>query len=184
MSTKTTNLELIKPELQDVADITAFNSNWDTLDENIKALYDALDDASDNDHTHEAFGMVASTEPAITDLNLLGTVARCTINRFNTNTTNAPTEHAGTVFTYKSTEENGVQFVLLSHTNATYTRPLKDGVWETWVKAISVTGGTFIGAIYAGEANQNPGTYLVRNSKLSATEQTPTVNGQICWQYE
>ena len=33
MSTKTTNLELIKPELTDSADITAFNSNWDKLDE-------------------------------------------------------------------------------------------------------------------------------------------------------
>jgi len=41
MSTKTTNLALIKPALEDVADITAFNSNWDTLDEEIKNLQDA-----------------------------------------------------------------------------------------------------------------------------------------------
>lgn len=33
MSTKTTNLELIKPELADPADITAFNANWDKIDE-------------------------------------------------------------------------------------------------------------------------------------------------------
>lgn len=33
-------------------------------------------------------------------------------------------------------------------------------------------------------SKQDPAMYLVRNQKLSATEETPTVNGQICWQYE
>lgn len=42
--------------------------------------------------------------------------------------------------------------------------------------------GAMEGALYAGL--QTPGDYLVRNSKLSATEEQPTVNGQICWQYE
>lgn len=32
MSTTTTNLGLTKPELTDVADITAMNSNWDKID--------------------------------------------------------------------------------------------------------------------------------------------------------
>ena len=36
MSTKTTNLELVKPELTDVADITAMNKNWDKIDEKLK----------------------------------------------------------------------------------------------------------------------------------------------------
>ena len=40
MSTKTTNYELVKPELTDVADITAMNPNWDKLDENIKMIND------------------------------------------------------------------------------------------------------------------------------------------------
>ena len=35
MSTKTTNFELIKPELTDPADITAFNGNWDKIDEQL-----------------------------------------------------------------------------------------------------------------------------------------------------
>jgi hypothetical protein len=47
MSTQTTNLKLVKPELTDVADITAFNSNWDKLDEkfnsNGKIKSDSLD---------------------------------------------------------------------------------------------------------------------------------------------
>lgn len=35
MSTRTTNLGLIKPELSDVANITDFNQNWDILDEEV-----------------------------------------------------------------------------------------------------------------------------------------------------
>lgn len=35
MSTKTTNLELIKPELTDAADATAYNENWDKLDKTL-----------------------------------------------------------------------------------------------------------------------------------------------------
>lgn len=36
MSTLTTNYGLVKPELTDVADITAMNVNWDTIDEQLK----------------------------------------------------------------------------------------------------------------------------------------------------
>lgn len=36
MSTKTTNYELVKPDLTDAADITAMNQNWDKLDEKLK----------------------------------------------------------------------------------------------------------------------------------------------------
>lgn len=36
MSTKTKNLELIKPELTDVADITATNGNWDKIDDELQ----------------------------------------------------------------------------------------------------------------------------------------------------
>lgn len=35
MSTTTTNYGLIKPDLNDPADITAFNTNWDKIDENL-----------------------------------------------------------------------------------------------------------------------------------------------------
>lgn len=38
MSTTTTNLGLIKPELTDVADITAMNENWDKLDTELNDL--------------------------------------------------------------------------------------------------------------------------------------------------
>lgn len=39
MSTTTTNLGLIKPELTDVADITAMNPNWDKIDTELKKAF-------------------------------------------------------------------------------------------------------------------------------------------------
>ena len=50
--------------------------------------------------------------------------------------------------------------------------------------ASSITAGTFAGQVVSNDSAQAPETYLLRNSKLVATEETPTVNGQICWQYE
>lgn len=41
MSEKTTNYELLKPERTDTADITAYNSNWDTIDTLLKDHSDA-----------------------------------------------------------------------------------------------------------------------------------------------
>ena len=38
MSTTTTNLGLLKPEITDAADITAYNSNWDKLDKELSEL--------------------------------------------------------------------------------------------------------------------------------------------------
>jgi hypothetical protein len=38
MSTTTTNYGLIKPELSDTADITAYNSNWDKIDSELNAI--------------------------------------------------------------------------------------------------------------------------------------------------
>lgn len=40
MSTTTNNYSLVKPELSDVADITAMNQNWDTIDNELKKKYD------------------------------------------------------------------------------------------------------------------------------------------------
>lgn len=41
MATKTTNYNFVKPELSDVADITAQNKNWDTLDSELKTIVDS-----------------------------------------------------------------------------------------------------------------------------------------------
>lgn len=50
--------------------------------------------------------------------------------------------------------------------------------------ASSITSGTFAGAVSASNGGQTPSDYLVRNQKLSASVENPTVNGAICWQYE
>lgn len=49
MSTTTTNYKLVKPDLTDVADITAMNPNWDTLDTELKSLNNKLIDKSELD---------------------------------------------------------------------------------------------------------------------------------------
>lgn len=69
--------------------------------------------------------------------------------------------------------------------------------WVGWIKAyntasyaptpfdlgaVAKAGDRMIGELYAG--TQTPGEYLVRNQKLSATEEYPEVNGEICWQVE
>lgn len=50
--------------------------------------------------------------------------------------------------------------------------------------AMPKTGGTFTGTVKAGgEGYQGPGTYLLRNTRLAASDTAPTVNGEICWTY-
>lgn len=45
-------------------------------------------------------------------------------------------------------------------------------------------GGTFTGTIHAGASYQSYSSYLLRQSRLSTSELTPTNNGEICWVYE
>ena len=42
MSTTTPNLGLVKSELNDIADITAMNQNWDKIDAELKNLNDKI----------------------------------------------------------------------------------------------------------------------------------------------
>lgn len=49
--------------------------------------------------------------------------------------------------------------------------------------ASTITAGTFAGQVVANANAQTPDTMLVRNSKLVSAEETPTVNGEICWVY-
>ena len=56
MSTSTKNYGFVKPELTDVADITAMNQNWDIIDEKLKEKYDA-----NNKPTLESLGAASSS---------------------------------------------------------------------------------------------------------------------------
>lgn len=49
--------------------------------------------------------------------------------------------------------------------------------------ASKISAGTFAGQVVAKASEQTPGTMLLRNSKLVSAEETPTVNGEICWVY-
>lgn len=61
MSTTTTNYALVKPELTDSADITAMNSNWDTLDTKIKSVETSI---SSLDNSSVGLGNVDNTSDA------------------------------------------------------------------------------------------------------------------------
>lgn len=47
--------------------------------------------------------------------------------------------------------------------------------------ASTITAGTFAGQVAANSAGQTPGSFLLRNSKVSSAEEDPTVNGEIVW---
>lgn len=49
--------------------------------------------------------------------------------------------------------------------------------------ASTVTAGTFAGQVASNSSGQTPGTMLLRNSKLAAASEDPTVNGEIVWVY-
>lgn len=74
-----------------------------------------------------------------------------------------------------------------SASHRTVTDAEKSG-WNTAATqaaaAMPKAGGTFTGSVSAAAAAQTPGTALLRNSRLSASEITPSYNGEICWQYE
>lgn len=47
--------------------------------------------------------------------------------------------------------------------------------------ASQISAGTFAGQVVANASGQSSSSYVVRNTKISATAESPTVVGQICW---
>lgn len=47
--------------------------------------------------------------------------------------------------------------------------------------ASTITAGTFAGQVVANASGQAPGSYVLRNQKVSLTAENPTANGEICW---
>lgn len=47
--------------------------------------------------------------------------------------------------------------------------------------ASTITAGTFAGKVLANSSGQTPGEYVMRNSKFAASDENPTVSGQVCW---
>ena len=50
--------------------------------------------------------------------------------------------------------------------------------------SVPLTGGTMKGKLCAASTYQYSSTSLLRNSKIVASEETPTANGEIFWTYE
>jgi len=67
---------------------------------------------------------------------------------------------------------NDLSDVPTNFTPATHSQP-----------ASTITAGTLAGQVVANASGQATGTSLVRNTKLVAAEETPTVNGEIFWVY-
>lgn len=60
MSTTTPNLGLVKPELTDVADITAMNPNWDKIDEELGDISQKVEELGDiGDKIEESLGDIS-----------------------------------------------------------------------------------------------------------------------------
>lgn len=54
MSTRTDNLQFIKPELSDAANITTYNENWDKLDGTLKRIDDELQEVKQSPEVSSA----------------------------------------------------------------------------------------------------------------------------------
>ena len=71
--------------------------------------------------------------------------------------------------------------------SSTTTAASSSAVKQAYDKAVAAmpkTGGTFTGTVKAGGASyESYSTYLLRNTRLSSSDTTPTVNGEICWTY-
>lgn len=95
MSTTTTNYGLVKPELTDVADITAMNPNWDTLDRVIKENKDEAKAYTDSKlstiPTPDVSGQIAAHNAdtsAHSDIRQLASNAQTTVSNHVTNKSN------------------------------------------------------------------------------------------------
>lgn len=109
----------------------------------------------------------------------------------------APTSHAASSTTYGAGSGNTYGHVKLSDA-VNETSNANGGVAATPAavktaydlasshnqSASTITAGTFGGQVVANNSAQTPGISLLRNTQILKTETTPSVNGEIWWNYE
>lgn len=194
MSTTTSNYGLLKPELSDTADITAYNSNWDKIDEELTNLKSKAVPASSDDGTAyyatlngitELYnGLVVSIIPSITNA-----VANPT---FNINTLGAKTIKLSLSTNTSATVALPVNYLVQGHPVKLMYDSASD-IWKTVDKqktsandlygAVPITSGGF-GGTTAEEARENleitPAnigalpTVLIEGEHYGTLEQRPT----------
>lgn len=121
MSTLTTNYSLIKPSLTDVADITAMNANWDTIDGmlGIAKSFQTEDITSGADLN------------SFTDTKFY----RCKTNAIAATLSNSPTSNAFSLIILPHTNNGVCQIITEYMTSGAkqYRRNLHNGTWGDWV---------------------------------------------------
>lgn len=121
MSTLTTNYNLIKPSLTDVADITAMNPNWDTIDGmlGIAKSFQTVDITSGSDLN------------SFTDTKFY----RCKTNAIAATLSNSPTTNAFSLIILPHTNNGVCQIITEYMTSGAkqYRRNLHNGTWGAWV---------------------------------------------------
>lgn len=206
MSTKTTNLNLIKPAQNDFYNVDDFNNNMDKIDE-------AIVGKSDTSHTHNYAGSTIAGGAADyanhlnvndiaenTDLNDITEFGfhRCGQTAIARTLTNCPTSTA--FFMIVGWAAYPCQEIITYGTEQKrYMRNCVGGDnWSDWVE-VSLDGhthstsdleaGTFSGQMKANsDAATNVGAYQIRNIAADTVDLTPGVSslvtGQICIIYE
>lgn len=116
---QTTNYNLNKPELSDPADITQLNINWDIIDDQFKALRQAVE-------------ITSGTLDTYTDVNMY---VYSTAN--SNNITNTPEKVQSTMLVLPRLQadnpDNRVQMILTQSSHL-YIRNLADGDWGDWTR--------------------------------------------------
>lgn len=167
MSTTTTNLNLIKPELTDAADITAMNENWDAIDE-------LLSELSENSNliTYTALDQLGLTPGAETIASIVQAMVDNSMLQMSVgsgyNTSQYPKSGYGTLVVFK--KNNSRTMLLYSYTNTedfglyygSYYNNSGTEKWSGWTSYLPTNGGTMNGNLTFQKVN-NGYTQISKN---------------------
>lgn len=136
MSTQTTNYNLIKPELTDAADITATNTNWDTLDTKLKNVWD------------KAFEVVTENRALVSDGN--GSIGASDVTSTELGYVSGVTSPIQTQLNSKQSTVDGAATTILSEDLTGNRTLVSDGSGKV---AVSNVTSTELGYLSGTESN-------------------------------
>lgn len=183
MSTQTTNLKLVKPDVNDLYDINVQNSNMDIIDSVVN------NHTSNNNNPH---GVTAEQVGALPIINAMSTnydmdailVSGPHYAWYRTNnvTLGTPFKHGATVFaeaiilSFGSSTTYAIQWAFLSG-NTIMTRSMAKGEVSNWTTAfLPLSGGTLTGDL-TFTRNTFGGINIKNNTASSETQLRTHTNG-------